>query len=274
MAGTAKLNEGRRSTRPRQSVDYRAPVAPGTPNWLKLADKPQLDEDTQQGINKENDRPRPVAIKKGRASKVVPVVQNNKSDNSSAKDRASAEAGDSQRDGKQKGEGTETAPGSKAEGKLQKARDAPVVTTTRRSRHLPKQRRSAPVSKHEHSGNADNASMAPTKPAGKRSLAEQKTRDPGGSKKAKTSQPEQRSDEDAQVTDQEGKAAKGTKPTKKGSVNTASWSSGEDAHPNAEAHPPQEANTRSTRMRPTHQETPAGKTGGRTAQTSLWCAPT
>ena len=266
MAGTATVNEGRRSTRPRQSVDYKAPVAPGTPNWLKLGDKPQLDEDNQQGVNKENNRPAPVATKKGRASKVVPVVQNDSSDKSSATDRAHADdAGHSQRDGKQKGEATETAPRSKAERRVQKAEDAPVVTTTRSSKQLPKQRRSAPTSKHEQAGNAHRVSLAPAKPAGKRSLAEQKTEDPGGTKKAKTSQPEQKAEEAAQVTHKEGQAAKSAKPAAKGFKSMASWSSGEDVHPDAEAQPPQEANARSTRMRPTHQDMPAGKTGGRTA---------
>ncbi len=262
MAGTSKVTEGRRSTRHRQSVDYKGTVAPGTPNWLKLSNKQQINETDQQGVNKENDRPAPAATKKGRASKVAPILQKDSSDKSSAKDRAEAEAKDSQEDGKHTGKATNVAAQSKAEKKLQKAEDAAVVTTTRTSKQLPKQRRSAPTTKHEQAGDADKARLAPAKPAGKRSLPEDRTEAPGGSKKAKTSQHEQTAGEAAQVAPTEGKAAKGAKPAGKGSKSTASWSSGEDMHPDAEAHPPHEpANAKATRERPAKQDVPARKPG-------------
>ena len=266
MPGTSKVIEGRRSTRHRQSVDYKATAAPGTPNWLKLGNKQQINETEQQGINKENDCPAPAAAKKGRASKVAPVVQKEGSDKSSAKDKAEAEASDSQRGGKDKGKATETAAQLKAEKELRKAEDAAVVTTNRSSKQLPKQRRSAPTTKHEQAGDADKASLAPANPAGKRSLPEHKTEAPGGNKKAKTSQPEQTAEEAAQVAHKEGKAAKSAKPAGKGTKSTGSWSSGEDMQPNAEAHPPEEAaNPKKTRERPAHQEAPARKTGKESA---------
>lgn len=271
MGGIAKAIEGRRSTRPRQSVDYRATVAPGTPSWLKIGKKEQLSEADQQDINKENDRPALAATKKGRASKVFPVVQKEKSDKSSAEDRAEAEASDSQRDGKEKGETAKAAVRSKAEKKLQQAEEAAVVTTTRSSKQLPKQRRSAPTSRHEQAGDANDASLAPVKPAGKRSLAVHKEEDlPGGSKKAKTSQPKQKLDEAAQVAHREDKAANSNEPAGKGSKSTASWSSGEDMHPDAEAHPPQKpANAKSTCTRPEQKDAPADRTGDWPAQTPL-----
>ena len=200
-------------------------------------------------------------------------MQKDSSDKSSAKDKAEAEGSDSQRGGTHKGKTIEAAAQPKAEKKLQKAEDAAVVTTTRSSKQLPKQRRSAPTTKHEQAGGADKASLALAKPAAKRSLPEHKTEAPGGSKKAKTSQPEHEADQAAGVAHKEDKAAKSAKPAAKGSKSTDSWSSGEDKQPDAEVQPPQEpANAKSTRERPAgHQDVPARKTGEDPARTLL-CA--
>ena len=274
MGGNAKASEGRRSTRPRQSVDYRTTAAPGTPTWLKIGKKDQSSEADQQDINKENDRPALAAAKKGRASKVLPVVQKDKSDKSSAEDRAEAEASDSQRDGRQNKETAKAAVRSKAEKKLQQAKEAAVVTTTRSSKQLPKQRRSAPTSRHEQAGNADKASLAPGKPAGKRSLPVHMEEDLlGGSKRAKTSQPKQELDQVAQVAHRNEQASRSDRGAGKGSKSIASWSSGEDMHTNAEAHHPQKpANAKSTRMQPEPKDAPADKTGDWPAQTHLVAA--
>ena len=250
MARTATANEGRRCTRPRQSVDYTAVKAPGTPNWLKTGNKLQTSQDDQQGVNKENDRPAPTA-KKGRLSKVMPAVKGDIPDKKNAKDKPEAEA--SHRDSRQKEDATKGAVGAKAETKTADT----AAATKKADKQISKQRKSAPVSAEEKAGK----SSLVAKPAGKRSLPEQ-TREglPGGTKKAKTSQPK---GEAAQAADMTEKPAKSAMPAGKGPTSTDSWSSGEDMHPSVEAQAAQEpATVKSKRARTMAQrEEPAGNKG-------------
>ncbi len=260
MARTATANEGRRSTRPRQSVDYTAVKAPGTPNWLKTGNKQHMSQDDQQGVNKENDRPASTA-KKGRPSKVMPAVKGDIPDKKNAKDKPEAKASHSHRDSRQKEDATKGAVGAKAE---TKAADT-AAATTKADKHISKQRKSAPASAEEKAGK----SSLVAKPAGKRSLPEQKREGvPGGTKKAKTSQPK---GEAAQAADMTEKPAKSAMPAEKGPKSTDSWSSGDDMHPSVEAQSAQEpATVKSKRARTMAQgEEPAGKKGNLNSQEKL-----
>ena len=243
-------------------MDYKTAQAPGTPNWLKTSSRQS--EGPSQGVNKENDRPASAA-RKGRGSKSLPALREEKSDRSGAKEKTKAELSDSQRGGSKSDEGasSKSAKGAaKAEASqdVQEPDPAPgVATENHTGAPRTRLRKSGPSAQQEHAAGSSKANPRQTKSLEKRALPEHEREEaPVLKKKAKASEPKSGA---AHAADSKEKAAKSGKPVGKGSGGTDSWSAGEDTHAAAKAGP-EPATAKSSRHRSAaQQEEPVKKRG-------------
>lgn len=250
--------------RARQPVDYSALQTPGTPTWLKIGSKEHTSGAEPQNVNKENDRPAPLS-RKGRAAKGMPAVHKEVSEKTSAKDKAAAQASDSQKVSGQDtpsevAENAATAQAGKDSQKPGSLTDVPAKVEKEPSKA--RQRKSAPNTKQGKAEKATKRSSAPAKPASKRSLPELEREGPQEDKKrAKTSGGKGPSATKAAVGKE--KDAKSSKAAQKSHGGTDSWSSGEDLPPAAEPQAaPEPASAKSTRTRSAAQQAEPAETPG------------
>ena len=260
MARNSTAKQEKREMRPRQSIDYSAAQAPGTPKWLKKGSIQGHSEANPQNVNKENAKPQPVTKEK-RASKATTAVQEE-----APEKKAKAAGSHSQRVRERSSKDTS----SQATKEAARAEKEDNVQQSHPAADIPpkiaigpaksKQRRSAPEAKLAQANKGNGRKSAPAAPDSKRRLPEHEAEHSHGkNKKAKTSQ--RKSSEAQAAALSKVDAAKRGAAAQTGTGGTDSWSSGEELRHGKETQPVPLSGKDAHRSSAAQPAEPAGTSG-------------